>query len=74
MTLFEKALNVVKTVSESIVSGSLLAPKETIQHRSSLCETCESFNKTTHTCKMCGCFLPTKILLSKAQCPKKIWF
>jgi hypothetical protein len=45
--------------------------------RYSICETCESFNSTLKTCKLCNCFMPLKVrvpdIIHKVRCPKGKW-
>lgn len=34
-----------------------------------ICLQCENFNKTTKQCKLCGCFMPAKVLVPMLKCP-----
>jgi hypothetical protein len=40
--------------------------------RLAVCKACELFT-TKYTCKECKCFMPAKVLLVNAVCPKKKW-
>ena len=49
----------------------LLAPKETVQLRKVICNTCE-FSKN-NICQKCKCLIPIKVTFSKANCPVEKW-
>ena len=34
-----------------------------------ICMECEHFNSTIRQCKLCGCFMPVKVLLPNMTCP-----
>lgn len=34
-----------------------------------ICLECEHFRPGTKTCKICGCFMPAKVLIRGAHCP-----
>lgn len=46
---------------------------ETQQNRISICNECVEFNKTTHICDQCGCFMPIKTKLENQKCPLGNW-
>ena len=43
-----------------------------IKNRMDICSSCEHF-AITKQCKLCGCFMPAKTLLSNAACPIGKW-
>ena len=40
--------------------------------RMALCERCEHF-LATKQCSKCGCFMPLKVTLARAECPIGLW-
>ena len=46
----------------------ILSDKE----RLNVCKTCPEFNKFK-VCKICKCFMPLKVKIKKAKCPKGLW-
>ena len=34
-----------------------------------ICEECEFYKASLKQCKICGCFMPAKVLLPFAKCP-----
>jgi hypothetical protein len=57
----------------------LLNPNEEIVdadtriQRLSICETCPELLQLTKQCKKCGCIMPLKAKLRKAECPIGKW-
>jgi hypothetical protein len=41
--------------------------------RYSICNSCPELIKLTKQCKQCGCFMPVKTKLEKAECPIGKW-
>lgn len=41
--------------------------------RYEICQTCEHFRPLLKQCKVCGCFMPAKVLLDPAKCPENKW-
>jgi len=41
--------------------------------RITLCFACDNLNKISHTCKLCGCFMPAKVHGKLARCPDDVW-
>lgn len=37
------------------------------------CIQCDRFNKVTRQCSVCRCFMPAKVLIPNAKCPKDKW-
>ena len=58
--------------------GCFLADELVIAKRYQQCSSCSqstfSSSGTLHKCKICGCFLTKKIILSSATCPLKVWY
>jgi hypothetical protein len=48
-------------------------PKELIEERLAICNTCPAFNKRLQKCNKCGCFMKLKTTLQKASCPIGKW-
>jgi hypothetical protein len=47
--------------------------KEQASARMAVCNDCNSYNRTLHTCRQCGCFMPAKSWLKGAKCPSDLW-
>jgi hypothetical protein len=43
--------------------------KQEAVNKMKICIQCENFNKTTKQCKLCGCFMPAKVLIPAMKCP-----
>jgi hypothetical protein len=41
--------------------------------RFAICKSCDDFNKTLNTCKICNCFMQVKTKLAESSCPVKRW-
>jgi hypothetical protein len=65
------AFSFVNVVGEAFKTGKIIASKELIKNRMSICEGCE-FKKDVR-CLICGCFLTYKVGLSAENCPKGKW-
>jgi hypothetical protein len=50
----------------------LIAKKEIAQERYNICKACESFT-AAKLCKECNCFMPVKVKIAHAWCPKTKW-
>lgn len=46
---------------------------EISKQRLSICEECDSFEKTFRRCKECGCFMDAKTLIMEMICPLEKW-
>lgn len=42
------------------------------EERINICKGCEDFTKLQF-CKSCGCYMPVKVYLETATCPKEKW-
>lgn len=47
--------------------------KQTANTRMTICRTCEHFEEGLAKCKLCGCFMKAKTMLSNARCPLNKW-
>jgi hypothetical protein len=56
------------------VIGHFFVETEEENKRYTICTTCPFFSKTTKLCLECKCFMPAKVKLPMAQCPKNKWF
>jgi hypothetical protein len=65
------AFSFVNVVGEAFRTGKLVATKEEIKNRMSICETCPY--KVENRCSECGCFLTYKVGLNAEKCPKGKW-
>jgi len=65
------ALSFVNVVGEAFKTGKIVASKELIQNRMSICDGCE-FKKDLR-CVLCGCYLTYKVGLAAESCPKGNW-
>lgn len=43
------------------------------ESRLDVCIQCDNYLKLTHQCSKCFCFMPAKVVLSKASCPIDKW-
>lgn len=70
--------------TESFVSGSksspldwlkknLNVPAEVARQRLDICHACEEFRPVSRLCKVCHCFMPGKVHINMANCPKGKW-
>jgi ribosomal protein L32 len=41
--------------------------------RYSVCKQCDAFSSISKFCGECGCFMPIKTLIKRAECPKGKW-
>jgi hypothetical protein len=44
-----------------------------METRIEICRKCEHFIKATQQCGDCWCFMPAKVLMPSAECPKQKW-
>jgi hypothetical protein len=50
----------------------IIVKKEIAQQRYDVCKNCEDFT-AFKICKNCNCFMPVKVKLAHAWCPKTKW-
>ncbi len=41
--------------------------------RLKICGSCDDYNSTIKTCKVCGCLMPAKVLIKQGKCPVDKW-
>jgi hypothetical protein len=46
---------------------------ENAKRRYNVCVKCDRFDINAHKCLECGCFMPVKVMMPTAQCPKQLW-
>ena len=51
----------------------VVASKEEIERRLSICKACEFFEASPMKCRKCGCFLNLKTRLETEHCPIAKW-
>ena len=68
--LTETASNVI---THAIKSGVIIADENKINQRMELCYNCEHLDKTAVRCRLCGCYMQTKIRFDGAKCPSDKW-
>lgn len=76
--LFEQFKNLTNltltTTQKVLVDGeNPIISDEEYERRLSICNDCESFEKSSKRCSLCGCFMSTKAKLSTANCPALKW-
>lgn len=64
---------VVNTTISAVTSGAIFATKEVELQRFELCKNCEHFTHEENRCKICGCFMQSKVKLIAAKCPAGKW-
>ena len=73
--MIEKSLNFAKAAADVVKAIALgepiLASKEEVQRRLSICDGCEK--KNGNTCDECQCFLDMKTKFAIQQCPLEKW-
>jgi hypothetical protein len=60
-----------KTTPIDMVNGSPRVPRPVAMRRLEVCDSCPSLHMMF--CKECGCFMPAKTKLAKAECPLGKW-
>ena len=76
-SLGRMALNAGQSLARNVVSvaqgNSLKIDAGQANHRLSICNQCEFFQKTSQRCNKCGCFLSVKTYLKAEKCPIGKW-
>jgi len=67
------AYNIINVIKDAVTGNLKFASREIIADRRSICNNCEVRNEVIDVCTACGCFLPTKIRLTKSACPMELW-
>lgn len=68
--LTETAADVLK---KAINDGVVIADEQKIEQRINLCYKCSAFDKEQVRCKLCGCFMKTKVRFEASRCPAGKW-
>jgi len=67
----QKAKGLVKSVGTWVGAGMPVAEPESINHRITLCRSCEHFKEPL--CLKCGCLMMFKTRMATATCPEGKW-
>ena len=65
--------SVLKSLEGMVKNGALMATEEKAQSRMQICSTCTCFEVASARCKLCGCFMTTKVRLEASKCPANKW-
>lgn len=63
--------SVEQVIKHAMKTGEILASKDTITKRLTICRECKYLEG--NKCKICGCFMALKGGLSATNCPVKKW-
>ena len=61
--------NIIELWNKKFYTCSPTARKKRLE----ICSGCDEYNKFIKQCKICGCFMPAKVILGKSICPKNKW-
>jgi len=67
----EKAKGLAKDMGAWVGSGMPLLEQEAVNHRMTLCRSCEHFKDPL--CSICGCLMIVKTRMATTKCPKGRW-
>lgn len=56
---------------ELVSTGKVKSQAEIAEERYKICKSCPNFIHETERCRLCGCFMKTKVKYSAAKCPDK---
>jgi len=71
--LFNLTGTTAAVIKKAIVDGVVVADDKVIEQRINLCYTCSAFEKEQVRCKLCGCFMKTKVRFEVSKCPAGKW-
>lgn len=73
--LKNRLIEIKQAASETAthLKDEVLAHPDIAEERLSICLSCPRLNKSTSTCKECGCFVHAKTKLTRSSCPLKKW-
>jgi hypothetical protein len=71
--MFNLSESVLKSLEGMAKNGVLMATEEKAQSRMQICSTCTCFEVASARCKLCGCFMTTKVRLDASKCPANKW-
>lgn len=66
-TLRELAARALRTGSDLVKGGP--APAVVADERMAICKDCEYYHAESKRCTVCGCIMPLKTKVAKAECP-----
>jgi uncharacterized paraquat-inducible protein A len=78
-TIFQKAKNFTRSLTNHIGRGMPKSSQDTIDKRFSICQTCSSYDEKNSECTVCGCNVNNqKIFMNKlawedSHCPLNKW-
>lgn len=64
---------IVDTAEHVAHGGNALTSAAIALDRWRLCENCEHIDRLTSQCHLCSCYMPGKVHVSQAYCPKGLW-
>ena len=71
--LFNLTETAAATIKNAVNSGVILAPEEKTKQRMEICYNCDNLEKISVRCKLCGCYMNTKVRFDAAKCPANYW-
>jgi hypothetical protein len=73
----QMALNFFKSAAVFVAAGMPRATVEEIEHRLTVCSTCDQFDKGGYggagRCNVCGCNMEIKTVMATEACPMGRW-
>ena len=75
MSIIDEYKNRMSTIIQERKERFEQGPPENLmaKQRLLICLDCDSFRKTTKTCRECNCFMPLKARLNGSRCPLGKW-
>jgi len=71
--LAKKGWSLTKSLMRYAMSGFPNVEEELFERRMLICNGCESLNKKSAKCGVCGCVVEYKGRMETESCPKKKW-
>jgi hypothetical protein len=71
--LFNLTETAAATIKNAVNSGVILASEEKTKQRMEICYNCDNLEKISVRCKLCGCYMNTKVRFDAAKCPANYW-
>lgn len=71
--LFNLTETAADAFKKALKDGVVVAAEEVIDKRMDLCYRCAAFEREQVRCKLCGCFMKTKVRFEAAKCPAGKW-
>ena len=63
----------LKTKTQELLEGPVLATEETAKERMAICLECPSLRHSNLQCRECGCLMAAKTKLANVECPLGKW-